>query len=354
MSRFGIKSSMMIRIIILILITITAVKAEQCVKVSEECIEINVTKDINGMQITRECWNYQSKYTCTSGTFEEDTSCNDLVNRGCSPVNQQCTENSCTNYYECPVVGDTTQEMDCTDQSTSINNYEFDTSYNNSADFGKAASSLQAIEDAVKTDMDISTSNCTENPPLSGNYECNGDITVFAGEPLGCSINKWGFSDCCKGSGWGQDMNLNSCEADEVKLGYAREGALCAYIGKYCGKKAKPFNSCISKRHTYCCYKSKLSRIVQQGAHTQLGISWGTAKIPQCRGITITEMQQVDFNQIDFTEIFSDALKNADAKPEKNAMENVVNDYINNLTGGTENAQCSQFDKSCMDEKVNK
>src|SRR5207253_2671626 len=113
---------------------------------------------------------------------------------------------------------------------------------------------------------------------------------IFSGNPQQCSSNTLGFSNCCQDSGWGIDLHLTHCNAEEKSLGINKQAGLTVYLGEYCRKKI--LGHCQEKRKTYCTFPSKLARIIQQqGRFTQLGVSFGQAKNPICRGISAEELQ---------------------------------------------------------------
>ncbi len=45
---------------------------------------------------------------------------------------------------------------------------------------------------------------------------------------------------------------------------------------------------------------------MQQGRNGQLHIGFGKASSPDCRGITQTELQQIKFDKLDFSNFFDD------------------------------------------------
>ncbi|MFE8035025.1 conjugal transfer protein TraN, partial [Thiohalocapsa marina] len=59
---------------------------------------------------------------------------------------------------------------------------------------------------------------------------------------------------------------------------------------------------CIQKQKAFCCYNSPLARIINEQAYPQLGRSWGEAKQPDCRGLSLQEMERLDWSQIDLSE----------------------------------------------------
>ena len=74
----------------------------------------------------------------------------------------------------------------------------------------------------------------------------------------------------------------------------------CHYVGNYCAVKV--LGVCLQRKKTYCCFNSVLARIIQEQGRPQLGIGWGDAKHPNCRGFTPEEFQKIDFSKVDFSE----------------------------------------------------
>ncbi|KJV52296.1 type-1V conjugative transfer system mating pair stabilization family protein [Orientia tsutsugamushi str. Gilliam] len=67
----------------------------------------------------------------------------------------------------------------------------------------------------------------------------------------------------------------------------------------------------MARKSTYCCFQSKLARIFQEEARKQLKIDFGTPECPKCRGLTVEELQKVDFTKINMDELFGDILTKA-------------------------------------------
>ena len=309
-----------------------------CVKDSEMCVEGAETRIINGLEVTRDCWRYAAQYTCSGTELSPDSHCQDLIDQGCSPVSQTCDETSCVQTYECAVGTGTTQTgVGCDTQNVAVNGLKFDTSYDPSPDFGKAASNMAAMESAV-TGMIKNDASCVEDPPGSGAYVCAEPILIFNGSGKRCRKDSLGFNKCCNLNGWGVDAGLNQCDQEEEVLGYARQAGRAHYVGKYC-THSNVFG-CYAHAYVYCTFNSKIGRIVQEQGRTQLNKGWGSAKNPQCEGFTDTELTNINFELIDFSEYFADAFANAGSPPSSAQMESIVNTYINTL----KNSGCSQFD----------
>ena len=77
-------------------------------------------------------------------------------------------------------------------------------------------------------------------------------------------------------------------------------------VGSYCAQTLNlGFTEiCLRKKKTFCCFSSKLARVVQEQARTQLFTlhTWGTPERPLCRGFTPEEFQMIDWAGIDLSE----------------------------------------------------
>ncbi|NWO72281.1 type IV secretion system protein TraC [Escherichia coli] len=162
-----------------------------------------------------------------------------------------------------------------------------------SNDFAEAVSQLAALAAAGK---DVAALNGV-------------DVRAFTGQAKFCKKAAAGYSNCCKDSGWGQDIGLARCSSDEKALAKAKSNKLTVSVGEFCSKKV--LGVCLEKKRSYCQFDSKLAQIVQQqGRNGQLRISFGSAKHPDCRGITVDELQKIQFDRLDFTNFYEDLMNN--------------------------------------------
>ncbi len=175
------------------------------------------------------------------------------------------------------------------------------------------------------TDTPQGATDKTDNGAKDSSGNCTGQIYIFNGNDNRCRPGgiQTGYSDCCKkGDTW---FGLGKCSSTEKTLGTLRKfGDLdgnCHYIGSYCAEKW-PLVGCVQNKKTYCCYSSPLARIIQEGGHTQLGISWGIPQAPQCRGFTPTEFQKIDYSKIDFSDWVNNQVK---TQIQNNATTNLTN-----------------------------
>lgn len=103
-------------------------------------------------------------------------------------------------------------------------------------------------------------------------------------------------------------MDYMSCDEDEIKFGIRKGVGLCHRVGSYCSNEI--LGSCETKTEGWCCWPSKLGRIVNEQGRPQIGKTWGTGKNPDCSGFTETELMQLRFDEMDLSEFFSSIPKN--------------------------------------------
>ena len=95
------------------------------------------------------------------------------------------------------------------------------------------------------------------------------------------------------------------CKDEELEFGIQQVNRMCHYVGDYCSKKIRIafIKKCLIETKTYCCYSSPLARIMNEQLREQgIGGDWGTAKEPICEGITIADLDTVDWDLVDLSE----------------------------------------------------
>lgn len=98
-----------------------------------------------------------------------------------------------------------------------------------------------------------------------------------------------------------------ACEEEELAFGIQLNNRACHYVGDYCSKKVTlgvlGGSKCVIETQTYCCFSSPLPRIINEQVRLQgIGPDWGTAKAPNCDGIPISELENVDWSLVDLSE----------------------------------------------------
>ena len=166
----------------------------------------------------------------------------------------------------------------------------FDESSEKNTDFSIAAAILGIFSDVKKE------------------IEDRGDLTkdhvrVFQGEPFQCACSFLGgdLFDCCKKmEGLAISACLAKCNSEELALAEKRQAGQCRFVGS----KKEILGTQTSK--IFCCFPTKLSRVVQEQGRVQLGIEWGKAETPDCRGFSLDEITGLDFSIMDLSEIVED------------------------------------------------
>lgn len=101
-------------------------------------------------------------------------------------------------------------------------------------------------------------------------------------------------------------QSVYKCTDEEFELISQRDLKNCHYIGSYC--KNKKLGVCIEKRESYCCYKSPLSRIINEQIRMQGDIlgqefdGFGTARNPKCMGVPLEKVGDIDWDRINLDE----------------------------------------------------
>ena len=299
-----------------------------CVVVSELCTIGKAERTILGFKIERDCWEKQVVYSCPNA--RPGGTCSALSNDpDCTQIGAECTRRGpggvCiteVNTFRCsrPKSGsgisleniiDAAPERDVrTPLRCGSNLYCPDGlcddlgEYEASADFGKAAAWMGLLTQMGK-----------EKDPDA--------VTLFRGRGQKCS--KWprGAKNCCADSGW--VLDYFGCSSNEKILAEKRSVKLTHYIGSYCSNDT--WFGCITKKKTYCTFRSLFARVFQEQARAQLGISWGSPEGPVCRSLSIEEIQRVDFGRIDLSEIYGDMLNKA-KPPNPAAVNNQIKSRI--------------------------
>ena len=141
---------------------------------------------------------------------------------------------------------------------------------------------------------------------LGGEEFDRDDMRFFKGKRRACHIYFGGLANCCKNSGL--LVGLANCSASERELAEERNAGNTHYLGKYCSRRTF-FGICIRRSRAWCVFGSKLGRILQEQGRSQLGVGWGN-----CRGLTVAEIEGIDFAGLDLSE-FTENLMDGSMEP---------------------------------------
>ena len=129
-----------------------------------------------------------------------------------------------------------------------------------------------------------------------------------------------------------------SCSQEDLETAMEDAAGMCHDLGSYCSKKW-PLVGCVQKTEAFCCFNSKLARIIQEQGRPQLKSfnpnPWGVASDDgpanaDCRGFTSTEFQMLDFSKMDLSEYFGDIKTQVQSTIQQNVSDK-INTYYNSV-----------------------
>ncbi len=103
-----------------------------------------------------------------------------------------------------------------------------------------------------------------------------------------------------------QLSGILECEQAEQVLAMKRGQRLCHGLGSYCSSRVPLIGTCIETTESYCCFNSRLARILNEQGRAQLSKGWGSAQSPDCSGFTIAQLQALDFSRMDLGEFYAE------------------------------------------------
>jgi conjugal transfer mating pair stabilization protein TraN len=274
------------------------------------------TRIINGQPVTRESWARQLLFSCEPSS---DSKCAQLRAQDGILKWKKCLEQNdlggCVLWEKAyqlskKAASQTTEGSFKGDPLWGLNG-EFDSSYTKNEDFGSAISTLSIFSEL---EQNLSTENTDHL----------NSVKIFKGEPRKCqkSFLEGNVFDCCKAmDGLAVKVKLARCTTPEQCLSEDRHEGKCHFVDT---QKVKL--STVTE-HIYCCFSSKLARIIQEEGRKQLGIKWGDAEKPKCRGLSLEELKRIDFSRLDLTEVI------ADLKIDKQLYENKLRHNLGSLQG---------------------
>lgn len=297
-------------------------KSEE-VKIESQCTEKGGTKTVTvgGKQydVYSECWQYTDYYAKQAA---DRGSCGEYMdNPACTVVKTVCTESVAGTCLREQAVFSCQKGLSGTGKMCGVElvcaSGECDQIKNDKANsFQKAVSALAAVAAAGEDVAELNDVN----------------VRAFTGKRTTCRKAAAGFNNCCKSGGWGSDVGLAHCDSEEKALGKAKQRKLTVYVGSYCSNKV--LGVCLQKKEAYCLFDSKLAKIVQeQGRAGQLRIGFGSAKNSDCRGITVDELQAINFDRLNFADFYADLESGSTIPADQELIDRVKDQIANSLQG---------------------
>jgi conjugal transfer mating pair stabilization protein TraN len=261
-----------------------------CSYESKICSQGKQTRLIQGIPITRDCWQYTRTYACE---YPSKDDCGPLRAQGCVQGKSACKTyvgKICvvhTQTYTCKANSQPKHSITGGQTPFCLDGNCRNQSWENNDEMMRSLAQLSILKE------------------MQGQLQ-NG--MIFKGEDRRCSRYILNFKDCCgSGKGWGKSIGLGGCSEGERTLNQKRQAGLCHSIGTYCAKKV--LGKCIKKQSTFCCFNNKLLKAFHVQGRPQIKLGWGEPENPLCRGFTVDELQRIDFSKLDLREVFEDLMK---------------------------------------------
>jgi len=281
------------------------------------------TGETKSAMMTRDCWRYEETYECS---HPSPNNCEPLRQASCEQMRSKCVTkigDECVEWeqdYRCPKNVFPEEKEIIAKSGYKMPDVDTNLSYTANNEMNDAIAKLSVLQE-MQGDM-----------PKGKNLD---SITVFKGQGMDCQIAFLGLKNCCTKKGWGKSMGMSGCEPIELELAERQKRGLCIEVGSYCAKKTA-LGICKQKKRSSCCFPSKLSRIIHEQGRPQLGIGWGEAKSPDCRGFTPEELARLDFDRLNLSELFEEIASRMKTVSSRVVKRNLT-DRIKTMTDGLGN-----------------
>ena len=123
-----------------------------------------------------------------------------------------------------------------------------------------------------------------------------------------------------------QLSGILDCEQAEQILAMKRDNRLCHGVGSYCSSRLPIIRLCVETTESYCCFNSRLARILNEQGRGQLGRGWGGPQSPDCTGFTVGQLQALDFSRMNLAEFYAEI---APTLPDVSAMRARAQQKVN-------------------------
>ncbi|MEO1944258.1 MAG: conjugal transfer protein TraN, partial [Candidatus Thioglobus sp.] len=299
-------------------------KSGSCQLQGKVCTDTTPSKMINGIKVASSCWRQESAYHC--GTSNVDT-CSPYKKQGCQQIATKCSSHAngmCSAFSEtwsCKTKQTAGDALVCANSIYCLDGSCQKIDDQQNKDFADGVTKLSSVSSGAE-DVKKQAAKGGATPST---------IRMFTGRPAECRDMTLGIMNCCNDTGWAKGI-ITHCNDQEKDLGENKEkGDLVVYTGTYCHTKHLWW--CWEHRKSYCIFPSRIAYDVQvDGRGKQLHRGFGGGGNPDCSGITADEMEKLNFNKIDFSDISSTIAKNSKAKlPNHDSQSNEVQQRIKKM-----------------------
>lgn len=152
-------------------------------------------------------------------------------------------------------------------------------------------------------------------------------------------------------------MQAISCSDEEKELANMRSQNLCHPVGSFCSNEIKFLGivmGCLETTQRFCCFNGLLAKGIMEGAHSQMGISWGSAQAPNCAGLSVAQIQTIDFADPIYASVMApftaQIMSNYNSVADKNISSGA---FLGNVQGtSTQNVHALCLQKQLLDPTV--
>lgn len=319
------------------------VESNECYELSRSSIGGGVRKFHNKYDVNRPSWGENIRYRCVT---DPKDGCNHLKKQNCQVESSECLRKIggiCMQWKYNYVCNKKRKKIEYKNNDKGIYCLGGDCHkpvIEENDDFSNVGY-LAALNEAGK--------NCVKQP---GKDICANPVTVFPGTNHNCKTLMTGAIKCCSSmKGWASNVGLSRCTGEEKALAIKRDRGLCHFIGTECVEKV--LGRCIRKTSKFCCYDSKLSRIFHEEARNQnIGISWGGFSSPNCRALTLDELQKIDFSKLDLDELFDEMISKGKNNASK-VMPSLPDNSMPTMQKNTMQPRSGNFDTDINNQAGN-
>lgn len=338
--------------VILILVTInTAIATNQftcnypCHDGVKTCLSSG-SRVIDGFEVTKDCWEYSYDKTCD---YPSKDNCRDYKHCYAVALRECLLEDSMGNCVN------QVQELSCKRWEPSvIEQPEADVRYRQELGLSRiVCRGVPCIDGncfdqsyVINDEMMDSVSKLSSIAAAKG--AGNLQFKLFEGAEQHCSKKATSYTNCCSTSfkGWGKALGAG-CSDSEKDLIEKRKRNLCVYVGK---TKNETLGVTTVVKHRYCCFGSMLHKVIQVEGRKQLGLSFGSAENPDCRGLTLEEMMRLDFEKMDFSEFYAEIIQRMKL-PNLNDINARIKGGLPSMKPYNENASAPEKQRSGINQE---
>jgi conjugal transfer mating pair stabilization protein TraN len=152
-------------------------------------------------------------------------------------------------------------------------------------------------------------------------------------------------------------MAAISCSDEEKTLANLKSQNLCHPIGAFCSNEIKFLGAvigCLETTQRFCCFNGLLAKGIMEGAHIQLGLSWGSAQAPNCSGLSVSQLQSINFTDPIYASVMAPFSAEIMAKYNQTGGTNIGSGaFQTNVQGvGTQNIHALCVQRQALDPTI--